>query len=196
LAEEEYHSQTHAVEFFGFGLVGWDTTRSLQRLLCINISPVFPPPQPAEQRRAACLRRRPGREGHRLRRTSFNPTCVRHRAGSACPRDCTVYGKQCVSPPFIHSKSRMRKRARTALRGGRSAMVVPTATTGMIEEIRAWAALPSTAFPPTGPLARNNFRVHRRSGSIPFTLLASSSPFGACGVQSEKNVISLYMENC
>ena len=37
-------------------------------------------------------------------------------------------GKQHVSPPFIHSKSRMRKRARTDLRGGRSAMVVPTAT--------------------------------------------------------------------
>src|SRR5208282_511707 len=71
-----------------------------------------------------------GREGHRLRRTSFNHTCVRHRAGSACPRDCAVCGKQCVSPPFIHSKSRMRKRARTDLRGGRSAMVVPTATTG------------------------------------------------------------------
>jgi hypothetical protein len=39
-----------------------------------------------------------------------------------------VCGKQCVSPPFIHSKSRMRKGARTDLRGGRSAMVVPTAT--------------------------------------------------------------------
>ena len=37
-------------------------------------------------------------------------------------------GQQHVSPPFIHSKSRMRKRARTDLRGGRSAMVVPTAT--------------------------------------------------------------------
>ena len=32
------------------------------------------------------------------------------------------------SPLFIHRKSRMRKRARTDLRGGRSAMVVPTAT--------------------------------------------------------------------
>ena len=30
--------------------------------------------------------------------------------------------------PFILQKSRMRKRARTDLRGGRSAMVVPTAT--------------------------------------------------------------------
>ena len=37
-------------------------------------------------------------------------------------------GEQHVPPPFIHSKSRMRKRARTDLRGGRSAMVVPTAT--------------------------------------------------------------------
>jgi hypothetical protein len=42
-----------------------------------------------------------------------------------------VYGQQHVSPPFIHSKSRMRKRARTDLRGGRSAMVVPTATVTM-----------------------------------------------------------------
>src|SRR5260370_32505983 len=63
-----------------------------------------------------------------MRRPSFHPTCVRHRAGSACPRDCTVGGQQHVSPPFIHSKSRMRKRARTDLRGGRPAMVVPTAT--------------------------------------------------------------------
>jgi hypothetical protein len=31
--------------------------------------------------------------------------------------------------PFILQKSRMRKRARTDLCGGRSAMVVPTATT-------------------------------------------------------------------
>jgi hypothetical protein len=64
------------------------------------------------------LRRRPGKEAHRLRRTSFNHTCVRHRAGSACPRDCTVCGQQHVSPPFIHGKSRMRKRARTELLGG------------------------------------------------------------------------------
>jgi len=34
-----------------------------------------------------------------------------------------------ASPPLIHGKSRMRKRARTDLCGGRSAMVVPTATT-------------------------------------------------------------------
>jgi len=39
-----------------------------------------------------------------------------------------VCGKQQVSPPFIHGKSRMRKRACTDLCGGRSAMVVPTAT--------------------------------------------------------------------
>jgi len=38
-----------------------------------------------------------------------------------------VCGKQAL-PPLILSKSRMRKRARTDLRGGRSAMVVPTAT--------------------------------------------------------------------
>ncbi len=44
-------------------------------------------------------------------------------------------GQQCVSPPFIHSKSRMRKRARTDLRGGRSAMVVPTATVIQVEPI-------------------------------------------------------------
>jgi hypothetical protein len=40
-----------------------------------------------------------------------------------------VCGQQHVSPLFIHGKSRMRKSARTDLRGGRSAMVVPTATT-------------------------------------------------------------------
>jgi len=71
--------------------------------------------EPAEQ---GNFLRRPGREGHRLRRTSFNHTCVRHRAGNACPRDCAVCGQQHVSPPFIHSKSRMRKRARTDLSGG------------------------------------------------------------------------------
>ena len=43
--------------------------------------------------------------------------------------------QQCVSPLFIHGKSRMRKRARTDLRGGRSAMVVPTATVIHVEPI-------------------------------------------------------------
>jgi hypothetical protein len=37
--------------------------------------------------------------------------------------------RQAVLPPLIHGKSRMRRRARTDLCGGRSAMVVPTATT-------------------------------------------------------------------
>ena len=37
--------------------------------------------------------------------------------------------RQAVLPPLIHGKSRMRKRARTDLCGGRSVMVVPTATT-------------------------------------------------------------------
>jgi hypothetical protein len=50
------------------------------------------------------------------------------QSGKRRPRDRTVCGQQHVSPPFIHRKSRMRKRARTDLRGGRSAMVVPTAT--------------------------------------------------------------------
>jgi hypothetical protein len=36
--------------------------------------------------------------------------------------------RQAVLPPLIHSKSRMRRRARTDLCGGRSAMVLPTAT--------------------------------------------------------------------
>src|SRR5215470_8645719 len=40
------------------------------------------------------LRRRLGREGHRLSRTSFNLACARHRVGNACPRDCPVCGKQ------------------------------------------------------------------------------------------------------
>jgi hypothetical protein len=50
------------------------------------------------------------------------------QSGKRMSQGLHVCGKQCVSPPFIHSKSRMRKRARTDLRGGRSAMVVPTAT--------------------------------------------------------------------
>src|SRR5215468_7540620 len=108
--------------------------------------------EPAEQRRAVCLRRRPGREGHRLRRTSCNHTCTRHRAGNACSRDCAVCGKQCVSPPFIHGKSRMRKRARTDLRGGRPVMVVPTATV-MLQVLlnsaylRSWCYSEVTTFP-------------------------------------------------
>src|SRR5713101_2340236 len=40
-----------------------------------------------------------------------------------------LHGVRPAVPPFIHGKSRMRKRARTDLRGGRSAMVFPTATT-------------------------------------------------------------------
>ena len=38
--------------------------------------------------------RRLGREGRRPKRTSFNPTCARHRAGNACPKDWPVCGKQ------------------------------------------------------------------------------------------------------
>jgi hypothetical protein len=36
--------------------------------------------------------------------------------------------RQAVLPPLIHGKSRMRRRARTDLCGGRSVMIVPTAT--------------------------------------------------------------------
>ena len=36
--------------------------------------------------------------------------------------------RQAALPPLIHGKSRMRKRARTDLCGGRSVMIVPTAT--------------------------------------------------------------------
>ena len=35
-----------------------------------------------------------GGEGHRPRRTSFNHTSPRHRAGKACPKDCTVCDEQ------------------------------------------------------------------------------------------------------
>src|SRR6266851_1020614 len=37
--------------------------------------------------------------------------------------------RQAALPPLIHGKSRMRRRARTDLCGGRSVMIVPTATT-------------------------------------------------------------------
>src|SRR5207248_7812602 len=41
---------------------------------------------------------------------------------------CCIHTPSSASPPDIQGKSRMRKRARTDLCGGRSAMVVPTAT--------------------------------------------------------------------
>ena len=53
--------------------------------------------------------------------------------------DCTLCGKQTL-PLLILGKSRMRKRARTDLCGGRSAMVVPTATTE--EQCRRIMAFP------------------------------------------------------
>ena len=51
----------------------------------------------------------------------------------ACPSAWTVCGEQTaaygsVFAPFILQKSRMRRRARTDLCGGRSVMIVPTAT--------------------------------------------------------------------
>ena len=51
-------------------------------------------------------------------------------------------GKQAL-PPLILSKSRMRKRARTDLRGGRSAMIVPTAT--VIRQRRTYDLASQTA---------------------------------------------------
>ncbi len=44
--------------------------------------------------------------------------------------------RQAVLPPLIHGKSRMRKRARTDLCGGRSVMVVPTATVACDKDSR------------------------------------------------------------
>ncbi len=41
---------------------------------------------------------------------------------------CCIHTPSDALPPDIQGKSRMRKRARTDLCGGRSAMVVPTAT--------------------------------------------------------------------
>src|ERR1700692_895479 len=49
--------------------------------------------EPGEQRRPTFCGGRGG-EGHRLRRTLFNHTCVRHTAGKACPGDCTVCSEQ------------------------------------------------------------------------------------------------------
>ena len=40
--------------------------------------------------------------------------------------------RQAILPQLIHGKSRMRRRARTDLCGGRSVMVVPTATVGLM----------------------------------------------------------------
>src|SRR3954447_20669004 len=55
-----------------------------------------------------------------------------------------------ASTPLILNKSRMRKRARTDLCGGRSVMIVPTAT---VE--------------PEGMSLRFNLRVARQSGLMP-----------------------------
>ena len=78
------------------------------------------------------LQRRLGREGRRLRRTSFNLTCARHRAGKRMfQRLRGVWqAARFALPPCIHSKSRMRQRACTDLCGGRRVIGVPTATTG------------------------------------------------------------------
>jgi hypothetical protein len=46
-------------------------------------------------------------------------------AGTSCPASPILTH---ASTPLIHRKSRMRRRARTDLCGGRSVMVVPTAT--------------------------------------------------------------------
>src|ERR1035437_710219 len=48
-------------------------------------------------------------------------------AGFRYPASCTLIPRS-VLTPLIQGGSRMRKRARTVLCGGRSAMVVPTAT--------------------------------------------------------------------
>ena len=57
--------------------------------------------------------------------------------------------------PFILQKSRMRKRARTDLCGGRSAMIVPTAT--------SWRDVPS---PDAGRIVGSNLRPgHLQGGS-------------------------------
>ena len=45
-----------------------------------------------------------------------------------------------ASPSLIHGKSRMRRRARTDLCGGRSVMAVPTAT---VMDLAEWSAVPS-----------------------------------------------------
>ncbi len=57
---------------------------------------------------------------------SFN-TCPTQCGEIECTRDGAVYAEQ-PSASFIQGGSRMREAARTVLCGGRSAMVVPTAT--------------------------------------------------------------------
>ena len=57
-------------------------------------------------------------------------------------------GKQTL-PPFILGKSRMRKRARTDLCGGRSAMSVPTATMWLF--LTPWGLFPSDGLHGSNP---------------------------------------------
>ena len=56
-----------------------------------------------------------------------------------------------ASPPLILGKSRVRKRARTDLCGGRSAMVVPTAT---VIDLVSNAHLVEATTTPSHPLVR------------------------------------------
>jgi hypothetical protein len=71
-----------------------------------------------------------------------------------CPAFCTPILMH-ASPPLILGKSRMRKRACTDLCGGRSAMVVPTATLATATAPRAQAAQASCGR-----------RSHQGTGSI------------------------------
>src|SRR6516162_8453800 len=53
------------------------------------------------------------------------------KGGSHTPESCTLIRKLASTPLILH-KSRMRRRARTDLRRGRSVMVVPTATVTLL----------------------------------------------------------------
>src|SRR5262249_40965549 len=79
---------------------------------------------------------------------------------------------------FILRKSRMRKRARTDLCGGRSAMVVPTATTSRTTPQYATRSLtisPDNGLPPSGASSGSNtHRAHARDSD--FSLMWMSQP--------------------
>jgi hypothetical protein len=98
------------------------------------------------------LRRSLGRKGRGPRRTSFNSTLARHSAGKL-----SVPGiERCTrSNPLRHSSkvgAVCGKAARTVLCGGRSVMVVPTAT------VRHTAARPRGRFQ-NFPVGRGRNRV-------------------------------------
>ena len=79
-----------------------------------------------------------------------------------------------VSPPLIHGKSRMRRRARTDLYGGRSAMVVPTVTAAWVPDfeisLHFWFTQKRHLLAKMGQIAHKAASLRRRRMCCSFAL--------------------------